>query len=41
MTFLKSGASTAKISTSHEFIYIPKDDFLWLADQWRGKSADI
>jgi hypothetical protein len=41
MTFSKSGASKARFSTSDEFIFIPRDDFKWLADQWRGKSADI
>ncbi|CDW86019.1 eukaryotic aspartyl protease family protein [Stylonychia lemnae] len=41
MTFLKSGANKARISTNDEYIYIPNDDFSALKDAWKGKSADI
>ena len=34
MTFLKSGATKARISTADEFIYIPDDDFTALKQAW-------
>eukprot|EP00347_Sterkiella_histriomuscorum_P014759 403359643 len=41
LTFLKSGANKAKISSTEEFIYIPQEDFQGLSSAWKGKSADV
>ena len=41
LTFLKGSANKATFSSNDEFMYLPQEDFNYLAYQWDQKSADV